>query len=79
MESAEGPTDRSATSRGLGDLRWWTEKLALATFLGLGAYYLVAEHRAHVFGILPYAVLLLCPLMHLFMHHGHRHGAGDHQ
>ena len=34
----------------------------------------VREHTAHFFGILPYALLLLCPLLHLFMHQGH----GDH-
>lgn len=79
MESAESRTNRQAPDRGPASPRWWAEKLALTTFLGLGAYYLVAEHRAHVFGILPYAVLLLCPLMHLFMHRGHRHGGGDHQ
>jgi hypothetical protein len=28
-----------------------------------------------VFGILPYLLLLACPLMH-FMHHGHGHGGG---
>ena len=41
--------------------------------------YLVIEHRPHLFGWLPYLVLLACPLMHLFMHrkHGHRHGAAD--
>jgi hypothetical protein len=36
---------------------------------------LVTEHTAHFFGILPYALLLLCPLLHLFMHSGH----ADHQ
>ena len=32
------------------------------------------EHRAHLLGALVFLPLLLCPLMHLFMHHGH----GDH-
>jgi len=32
------------------------------------------EHRAHLLGVLVWLPLLLCPLMHLFMHHGH----GDH-
>ena len=32
--------------------------------------------RAHFFGALPF-LLLVCPLMHVFMHHGHgRHGGG---
>jgi hypothetical protein len=43
----------------------------LLGFLGIAAFYLLAEHRAHVFGILPYLLFLLCPLLHLFMHGGH--------
>lgn len=48
--------------------------LVLLAFLAIAAFYLIAEHTAHVFGVLPYALLLLCPLLHLFMHGGH----GDH-
>ena len=43
-------------------------------FLLIAAFYLIAEHTAHVFGVLPYVLLLLCPLLHLFMHGRH----GDH-
>ena len=43
-------------------------------FLAIAAFYLFTEHRAHLFGALPFLLLLACPLMHLFMHHGH----GDH-
>lgn len=43
-------------------------------------YFLVMEHWVHMLEFLPYLVLLLCPLMHVFMHgghgHGHRHGDG---
>jgi hypothetical protein len=31
----------------------------------------VTEHTAHVLGALPFLLFLSCPLMHLFMHHGH--------
>jgi hypothetical protein len=31
------------------------------------------EHRAHLLGVLVWLPLLACPLMHLFMHRGHRH------
>lgn len=48
--------------------------LALLAFLAIAAFFLITEHTAHFFGILPYALLLLCPLLHLFMHSGH----GDH-
>lgn len=49
-------------------------------FLGfalIAGYFLFTEHRAHVYGALPYILLLLCPLMHLFHHHGHGHHHGD--
>ncbi|MGE3289812.1 MAG: DUF2933 domain-containing protein [Geminicoccaceae bacterium] len=57
----------------------WTQKdqhrplllwigLTLAVVLG---FFLLTEHRAHLFGALPFLLVLLCPLMHLFMHHGH--------
>lgn len=42
-------------------------------FLAVAAFFLFSEHRAHFLGVLPYLLLLACPLMHLFMHHGHRH------
>lgn len=48
--------------------------LVCLAFLAIAAFYLITEHTAHVFGVLPYALFLLCPLMHLFMHGGH----GDH-
>lgn len=44
--------------------------LALCTFLLAAFLLLFTEHRAHVLGFLPYVLLLACPLMHLFMHHG---------
>ena len=36
-------------------------------------FYFGREHWAHIFGFMPYALFLVCPLMHLFMHHGHGH------
>ena len=46
-------------------------KWVLIGFLAVAGFFLFTEHRAHVLGILPYLILLACPLMHLFMHHGH--------
>ncbi len=43
---------------------------ALALIAGV-LYFLLTEHRAHFFGALPYLILLLCPVMHIFMHRGH--------
>ncbi|MBI3530813.1 MAG: DUF2933 domain-containing protein [Betaproteobacteria bacterium] len=40
-------------------------------FIAIAAFFLLLEHRAHVFGVLPYLLLLACPLLHMF---GHRHG-----
>ena len=46
-------------------------------FVAIGGYFLWTEHRAHLWSILPFLVLLLCPIMHLFHGHGgHGHG-GD--
>ena len=41
------------------------------TFAVIAAAYLVAEHRAHLLGALPFLIVLACPLLHMFMHHGH--------
>jgi hypothetical protein len=40
-------------------------------FLIFAVLLLFTEHRAHVLGMLPFLILLACPLMHLFMHHDH--------
>lgn len=44
-------------------------------FVTIAGFFLLTEHTAHVLGVLPYLLLAACPLMHLFMHHGH----GSHQ
>lgn len=50
-------------------------RLALYGFLAVAGFFLFTEHRAHALGILPYLILLACPLMHMFMHR--RHGGGN--
>lgn len=51
--------------------------LTLLGFIGIAAFFLFTEHRAHVLGALPYILLLLCPLLHVFGHSGHGgHGEG---
>ena len=40
-------------------------------FAAIAAFYLFTEHRAHVLGALPFAIILLCPLLHVFHHRGH--------
>jgi len=46
-------------------------RVALWVFGAAALFYLVTEHRAHLLGWVPFLILLACPLMHLFMHHGH--------
>ncbi len=52
--------------------RWLRSRmgLTLLVFLAIAAFFLITEHRAHLFGILPYALLLLSLLLFLFMRRG---------
>lgn len=45
-------------------------RLVLFAFLAISGFFLITEHAAHLFGVLPYLLLLLCPLLHL-LHGGH--------
>lgn len=51
--------------------------LVLLAFLGIAAFFLITKHTAHVLGVLPYLLVLACPLLHWF-HGGHRSGHGGH-
>lgn len=56
--------------------RTWTG-LACLGAAALAAVYLSLVHVDHVLDAFPLLVLLLCPLMHVFMHGGHGgHGHG---
>lgn len=66
---------------------WLTPNgLAAMGLIGGVLYFLLTEHRAHFIYALPYLILLLCPVMHIFMHRGHgghgghggHHGHGAH-
>jgi len=39
--------------------------------IAAASYFLLVEHRQHFFQYLPFLILLLCPLMHIFMHGSH--------
>ena len=52
--------------------------IAMLVATAVGGFYLYTEHRAHLFGFLPYLFLLACPAMHFFMHRGHGHGGHSH-
>ena len=45
----------------------------LLIFLAAAGFFLWTEHRAHLLGVLPYAIFLLCPAMHFLIHRGHHH------
>ncbi len=48
-----------------------TSRQIFLIFLVIAGFYLITEHTAHIFGALAYGLLLLCPLLHLFMHGDH--------
>ena len=52
-------------------------RLVLLAFLAIAGFFLITEHTAHLLGILPYLLLLACPLIHL-LHGGHGRGHGSH-
>jgi hypothetical protein len=47
--------------------------LAAIILIGFFIYLLLVEHVQHFVEWLPLLILLLCPLVHIFMHRGHRH------
>jgi hypothetical protein len=51
-------------------------KWVFVAFTAIAAFFLFTEHRAHLFGVLPFLFLLACPLLHMF-HHGMRGGGHD--
>ena len=52
---------------------FWRSRYAVGLLVmgAVATYLLLSEHRAHFLGALPLLLLLSCPLMHVFMHHGH--------
>jgi Protein of unknown function (DUF2933) len=52
---------------------FWHSRFAIGLVVlgAIAAYFLLTEHRTHVFAALPFVLLLACPLMHVFMHRGH--------
>jgi|TARA_R110002072_G_scaffold250109_2_gene408975 hypothetical protein len=52
---------------------YWTSLHGLTTLTLIAAalYFLFVEHAGHFLPYLPFMIILLCPLMHVFMHKGH--------
>ena len=55
---------------------WW---LGFCLLLAIALFFLWEEHKVHILGALPYALLLLCPIIHLLMHRGHGKGHTGHR
>jgi len=58
---------------------WWRTPywIAFWGFVAIAGFFLVTEHAAHLFGVLPFLLLAACPLMHFFGHGHGGHGGGD--
>ena len=62
------PHDQHAGRRSL------SINIALVAFLAIAGFYLVTEHRAHLYGVLYWLLPLILVGLHFWMHAGHRHG-----
>lgn len=52
-------------------------KIAFAGFVLVALFFLLSEHRAHLFGLLPFLLLAACPVLHFFHHGGHGDNEGE--
>lgn len=71
--NARPPHDTRAAREPSTQLTRYAFYVVVGAFLAIALWFLVTEHRAHLFGALPFALILACPLLHLLMHRGHRH------
>lgn len=57
---------------------FWRSRYAigLLAFGAIALVFLLAEHRAHLLGALPYLLVVASLFLHVFMHRGH--GSHDH-
>lgn len=53
----------------------WLSRRVVTIILGVAVAavgtLIFIQHKAHLAGLLPFAAILLCPLMHIFMHGKH--------
>jgi hypothetical protein len=77
MDTSMKPTEALSPRSAEGLSR--NTKLALLSAAAIGAFFILREHWEHVLGLLPYLLLISCPLLHLFGHgHHSRHESSDH-
>ncbi|MGV3555113.1 MAG: DUF2933 domain-containing protein [Croceibacterium sp.] len=51
--------------------------MVLMVLFAILGVFLVVEHPDHLLSWLPFLIILLCPLMHVFMHRGHSGHGGS--
>lgn len=68
--SPEPPNQRPGIDRNI-------IRIVMYVSIAIIVFFLITEHAAHLAGLLPYSFLLVCILMHLFMH-GMHGGHGGH-
>lgn len=64
----------------LSNRQAWLLAAMSATLIAV--FLLYPEHRGHLFGLLPYAFLFACPLLHFFHgshHRGHHRQSSEHR
>lgn len=72
------PSTNKSPVEATGAPGFWRSRYAIGLVVmgAVAGYFLLTEHLAHTLGALPHLLLAACPLMHVFMHHGH--GEHDH-
>lgn len=67
------PSTNKSPVESTGVPGFWRSRYAIGLVVmgAVAGYFLLTEHLAHTLGALPYLLLAACPLMHVFMHHGH--------
>lgn len=68
MEEHEHPQPTNVSNESFFKRHRWLSLVALAILL----YFLLVEHRQHIWPYLPFLFLLACPFMHFFMHGRHK-------
>lgn len=71
--TTEARKDHRAGLRHWLSSRTGTATLIVVVVAGVLIY---MDHTAHLFGAIPYLLLLACPLMHIFRHRAHEHHHG---
>jgi Protein of unknown function (DUF2933) len=57
---------------------WLYSRTGIATCVAVAVlgFLIYTGHSAHLLGLVPYLLILACPLMHIFMHGGHHNHHG---